>query len=91
MTTIWKYNLRPGCTVDMPKGAKLLHVAEQNDDVCLWAQVDPLAPLEARRFAILGTGHDMPDYFKMEYIGTALMRNLNLVFHVYEVFSNSLV
>lgn len=81
--TIWKYELEPSTTLEMPVGAKILHVHEQNDVMCLWALVDTEAPLEVRTFSVYGTGHPMHNH-PMEYIGTAHLSGGSLVLHVFE-------
>lgn len=84
MKTIWKYTLQPECTLDMPKGADVLSVREQGEDICLWALVDPSAEKEQRQFVAFGTGHDVPDR-NMKFIGTAHLHDSSLVFHVFEL------
>lgn len=84
MKTIWKFTLQPECELEMPKGAELLSVREQGEDICLWALVDPTADKEVRRFRGFGTGHDVPDQ-PMKFIGTAHLHGGSLVFHVFEL------
>ena len=85
MRTIWKYTLEdPNQKIDMPKDAKILTVQEQHGLPCIWAEVDKDAPLEERTFVVVGTGHDI-DFSNGEYIGTYLICNDNLVWHVYEL------
>lgn len=67
----------------MPAGAKVLTAREQGDDVCLWAEVDPAAALEMRRFAVYSTGSEIP-VIPGIYIGTAMLAAGRLVLHVYE-------
>jgi hypothetical protein len=82
--TIWKYALSPrGIGISMPVGAKVLTAREQNDAICIWAEVDPEAEKVLRHFRIYGTGHDMPDD-PGTYIGTTSFRGGALIFHVYE-------
>jgi len=83
MKSIWKFKLDPECTIDMPKGAQVLSVREQGEDICLWALVDPHAEKEQRRFVGFGTGHDVPGY-PMNFIGTAHLHGGSLVFHIFE-------
>ena len=87
MRTIHKY-LLPLCndfTIDMPNGAKILHVAHQGMDLMLWAQVDIEEELRKHRFSVLGTGHTIPDNISvLRYIGTAHNQQLGLVWHVFD-------
>jgi len=70
--TIWKFTLelRSQQTIKMPLGAKILCAQTQREMVCLWATVNPDAPLSDRRFVIAGTGHVAPDEATHQYIGT---------------------
>lgn len=70
--------------VEMPEGAKIISVQTQNNQVCLWAIVTPHNQLIKRGIRIYGTGHPI-DRENLEYIGTAIMENGNLVWHVFEV------
>lgn len=80
MKTVWKFFLDR--EVEMPTGAKLLHVAEQHGQLCTWAEVDPDAPTEIRRFALVGTGHNVPE--NVTFVGTILMMGGGILIHVYE-------
>lgn len=83
MKTIWKFVLQPVCELEIPKGAELLSLHEQGEDICLWALVDPAAEKEVRKFCGFGTGHDVPDT-PLKFIGTAHLRGGALVFNVFE-------
>lgn len=82
MKTVWKFPI--GNQVVMPKGAQIVHVAEQDGTVgpvvTMWALVDPEAPAETRRFAELGTGHEIPD--EHEHVGT--WQSGPFVWHLFE-------
>ena len=56
--TIWKFSLAVTDiqTIQMPEGAEPLTVAVQGTEPCLWARVDPAAPLTSRIFLTHGTG-----------------------------------
>lgn len=90
MRSIWKFKVDPEKPVEMPAGARLLSVAFQGDDLCVWAEVDPDAPKVQRRFTVVGTGHDLPSA-PGEFVGTAHTDGIAgifgfgaLVFHVYD-------
>ena len=88
MRTVWKYDIKPDDyhRIEMPAGATLLDFKEQRGVCCLWALVDPEAPAEPRRFRMAGTGHYIADEpTTMAYVGTAMMHNGALVFHLFEV------
>lgn len=86
MKTIWKFPVMggdPEITVEMPRGAKLLALQQQRDEVCLWAEVDPEQPREPRRFSWYGTGLKMPAGDRA-YVGTVQQAGGYLVLHLYE-------
>jgi len=83
MKTIWKYTLAPKAKIEMPKGAQILCVQEQHGEAQLWALVNPKAPKEVRCFTVYETGHDFSDN-PGTYIGTFQLKELGLVFHVFE-------
>lgn len=85
MKTIWKYVLPEfGQPIQMPMGAKVLHLGAQNNDACLWAEVEPEQPAQERRFIPVGTGHPMPPV-DLTYVGTTLLFENTLVLHWYEI------
>lgn len=84
MKTIWKFPLKSShYQVGMPKGAKIVEVASQGKDLCIWAIVEPDALVEHRMFHVIGTGFGIPDG-KLSYVGTAHFEDTGLVFHVFE-------
>ena len=85
MSKVFKYLVRAvdRVTLEMPKGAKLLSFQCQNDQLCLWALVDPKAPTETRSFRVVGTGHPIEE--PGEFVGTAQMRGGLLVWHLFEI------
>ena len=83
MKTIFKYTLDPFVSaVKMPAGAQILTVQAQHGQAQLWAIVDTERPDELREFAVVGTGHPMPDDHG-EYVSTFQLPDLGLVFHVF--------
>jgi hypothetical protein len=76
MRTIWKFPLpfvAYECTIAMPAGAEIVRMEPQfsgprNGVPTLWAIVDDQAAQERRRFAVIGTGHRLPD--EATYIGS---------------------
>src|SRR4051812_15343861 len=81
--TVWKFPLAlvDRQTLSMPRSALPLHVAMQFEQPCLWALVDPDAPVEQRTFLMFGTGHR--DVIG-QYLGTFQLQRGQLVFHVFE-------
>lgn len=85
--TIWKYTLRGSREAKkMPQGAQILTAAEQRGDICVWALVDPTAPLVERAFTVVGTGKDADHLTDAaQYVGTVLLVHGALVFHVFDL------
>ena len=87
MKTIWKFPLpvTDEHSIDMPHGAKILTVQVQGEQVFLWALCNSNAPKLKRTFAVIGTGHPIPEEAPLSYIGTFQIREHALVFHVFEL------
>jgi len=83
---IWKYDLAALDlqTIELPRGARVLSVDAQGGNTVLWALVNPDEDMTERTFRICGTGHPVcPD--PGTFIGTVLMAEGGLVWHVFEV------
>lgn len=86
MKRIWKRALKltQHQDVELPIGAKIIHVAEQDGNICLWFICDSTAKLEVKQIQIAGTGQEAPngDYYR--YLGTAMLAKGLFVWHVFE-------
>lgn len=83
MRVIHKFPIRtdyPSTTVMMPVGSKIIHVAMQGDTLMLWAEVEPDAQMESRRFAVAGTGWLVPPG---KHLGSVFQEKF--VWHVYDM------
>ena len=82
--SIWKFTLeiKNMQRIFMPRGAKILSVANQNGSICLWAIVDRSAVVEERNFGVFGTGHDVGFLGKDEFLDTVFIEEF--VWHVFE-------
>ncbi len=84
---VWKFPLpiTDYPKIEMPIGAIPMHVAQQHNQNFLWALIDPENGIEERAFRLVGTGHRIEDdeLFGAEYVGTFLMMDGVLVFHVW--------
>lgn len=69
--------------IAMPVGAKILHVAMQQGDPCLWALVNPDHSVETRQFRIFGTGHPIDEPESLVHIAT--FQQPPFVWHLFEV------
>ena len=85
MNTIYKFELEQTSKQKklIPNGFRILHTAEQDGVICIWAMVDNSIPMEAVSFEIYGTGHDIPENANRRYVGTVLMQSTGLVWHVF--------
>ena len=83
--TIYKYTIpvEDSPKIEMPVGAKVLHVNVQRGVPCIWVEVDPSNEIETREFQVYGTGHMIPDN-SGTYLGTFMVDDGNYVFHIYE-------
>ena len=81
--TIWKFHLTVTDEQElrMPQGAKPLSVQVQQEYPCLWALVDPAAPIVAYTVKTYGTGQ--PGEFSGSFVGTYQLHEGSLVFHVF--------
>lgn len=87
MKTIWKYSASVNglTTLEIPRGAKILHFADQqtDDNACeFWAWIDPNSPVETRVFLIIGTGTPIADD-RFRYVATTLSGDV--VWHLLEM------
>ena len=87
---IYQYVLDTVTTLEMPQGAEIMSVREQGGVACLWALVDPDAPLEPRRFRTYSTGDSVSER-KLTFRGTLFVQRLcrgevaTEVLHVFEL------
>lgn len=84
-TTIYKYEIpvEDSFAIRMPRGARVLSVHVQGGRPFVWAEVDPDAFPVHHRFQLRGTGHPLRGS-EGRFIGTFLVREGALVFHLYE-------
>lgn len=84
MSVIWKYRLDAvrRVAIDMPAGARLVSVQTQDGAGCVWALVDPNAPLVKRIVEVAGTGWDLPNDLG-EYVGT--FQTGPFVWHLFDI------
>lgn len=84
---IWKYCLEITDLqrVEMPPGAQILSIGNQNDTVCLWSIADVSTKFwQQRWFEVIGTGNRLNMNFGIErkFIGTVQINAF--VWHVFE-------
>ena len=84
--SVWKYPLEPTSEpqlVQMPDGAKIIHVGMQVDQLAMWADAVIDTPDCDRWFCVEGTG--WPIHHQGWHVGTVLMHGAGFVWHVYEI------
>jgi hypothetical protein len=81
--SVWKYLIPTAAfDVEMPVGARIVHVDKPHGGApAFWAIVDPIAPVETRRFRVYGTGHNIGEG---TYLGTFEPEH-GLIFHLFEL------
>lgn len=85
MKRIFKYQILPDRTiVDLPKGSKIISVANQRETLCFWALVDTNeTEIEKVIFEVKMTGEIIDNFKNLLHLGTVLMQNGDLVVHVF--------
>lgn len=79
MKKVYKYEISKEA-MELPKGAQVLSFQDQRGTLCLWASVDPEAPIQTRQFHVVGTGHNVDP--KWTYVGTT--QQGPFVWHLFE-------
>lgn len=81
MKTVWKFPILGGFEqLPMPRGAKILHVADQGGIITLWAEVDTTAERVRRGVVVVGTGRPLPQG-EGSHVGTVMQGEY--VWHLY--------
>ncbi len=73
--TIYRYELKDTTgliSLQMPKGARLRHVAMQEGKPCLWAEVETVLATTTRYIHGVHTGDPVPQGLPERYIGTVV-------------------
>lgn len=85
MKSIFKFELAEyGNNVLTAQPGVVRHVGERHGILTVWIEVDrSVRGLHQYHFDIFGTGHDIPDTYEGQYIGTVQM-STGLVWHIYE-------
>ena len=89
MKKIYKYKLNQTefQTIPIPVNGLIRHLGVQDNDICLWVEIETSCQYEDRTFMIIGTGYDILNNFKSyNYIGTVQISHL--VWHIYEIYYN---
>lgn len=98
MNKVWRFELEVTDEVQvvLPLRSRILKVGtkELGDKISLWVQAniddeegwdrDP-EKFETRSFRIIGTGHPIPDWDRLQHLDTVIAAGGALVWHVFEV------
>jgi hypothetical protein len=72
-------------TIRLPLDAEILCAREQREHICIWYRFDPdKVVTKDVQIAVCGTGHPSPATEESKYLGTALLYDSSLVFHVFQ-------
>jgi hypothetical protein len=86
MKTIYKYPLPyPTAALALPLGARILSAGLQDDQIVIWALVDPRPPVRTRDMQCLAvnTGMILPDNIGTLRFLTTLTTSNGIVWHVF--------
>jgi hypothetical protein len=85
MITIYKYPLQVTDVqhVEIPVGAQILKVDEQNSKMFLWALVQNVSHTYNMEVRIIGTGQEFNDHSDYEHLGSVLTSDGFFVWHVF--------
>ena len=73
-------------SLDLPRGAKILSVQEQNKKACLWVLIEKATPTVKRFFRLAGTGNYIKESSdKLNFVGTFQLLDGNFVGHLFEI------
>lgn len=84
----WPLEITDKQVLDLPVGAEILSVGNQNEKLVLWALNNgDIQNTERRTLYVFGTGELLPEIEggDAEYIGTVVMQNGLLVLHVFDL------
>ena len=85
---VYKYKLQITKVIQevvLPLGAQILCIKMQNDELCMWALVDPDQTYnEVVKIRCAGTGHAIEEDIEC-YIDTVMLLDGELVFHFFKV------
>jgi len=82
--TIYKFELKDElCTIELPKGAKVILAGEKEGQTLVWFEVNRTNENERRVFKVFGTGWPIPMFFKHVYSWISVDRYH--VWHLYEL------
>ncbi len=83
MKTVYKYplTLESRLVISLPEDHQIVHVEAQCDEPMVWVLLDSDAPKRPFQYALVGTGHPVPD----EYVHVRSFQQFDgmLVWHLF--------
>lgn len=88
MKTILKYEINTGINeIDLPRGARILHVKVEHGAVYIYAEVNIYTnkEVETRIFKTYSLGEEMSEHENVYYVGDFCYSYPGSLFHLYEI------
>ena len=86
MKIIKKYKLNSIVNeLSLYKGAEIISCAMHNDDICIWAIVNPKHKLKTKIFHVIMTDQELKDYDDKHYIYIETIINSGMEMHIFEI------
>lgn len=90
MLTIWKYEIPIDdyFSLEIPSGYRVLNFSLQGGVPVIWVLVNTDNEKYSVSFSVVGTGNPLNERFSasyQEYVGTVLMLNDSLVWHLFRL------
>ena len=85
MKKIYKYKIEllDEQEILIPCYHRILCIKLRSGTPYIWVEVDDESPLQKVKFSLYGTGHSMSQYKTEQYVGTILLDEDKLVYHLY--------
>lgn len=71
-------------TIELTEGAEILSVHNQNNNACIWAEVNTDNPVEKREIITYATGENLNPCEGKRFLGTVSLDQDYYVCHIYE-------
>ena len=87
MISIWKYSLsleKRISELDLPIGAEILSVQNQNECLCLWAKVNTDRKTKTIKVEVVETGNPIDVGTERRFLGTVQFDGGSYVVHFFE-------
>ena len=73
-------------TIDMPEGAKIIHLGVEFIEPVFWALIDDDEEgMEKRQFLCIKDHEEMEEDANLKYLGTYILQQGHIIEHVFEI------